>query len=103
MQDRVPLQRALVVEVEVLEHFPAREPGGFDAALAAVVLAGGDFAFEAGGQEFLMGPAFGAGPFPEPADRSRQRRGSHGPAQVGEIGVGLGRGAGHHATPSTRS
>ena len=75
MKSRVPrwaidvaFEGALVVEVELLEGLAGREPGGADADLAAVVLAGGDFAFEAGGEELLVGPALGPGPFGEPFD-----------------------------------
>ena len=80
------LQGALVVEVEVLEGLAGREAGGADADLAAVVLAGGDLAFEAGGEELLVGPALGAGPFGEPFDGAGQRRRLQRPAQVGEVG-----------------
>ena len=62
MRDDVPFEGALVVVVEVLEALAGREPGGPDAVLAAVVLAGGDLTFETGGEELLMGPALGAGP-----------------------------------------
>ena len=103
--DDVAFERALVVVVEVLEGLAGREPGGADAAFAAVVLAGGDFAFEAGGEELLMGPAVGAGPFGEPVDRRRQRRCLQRPAQERQIarrfagGVGAAitrpRGPGH--------
>ncbi len=55
--DHVALEGALVVEVEVLEGLAGREPGGADADLTAVGLAGRDLAFEAGGEELLVGPA----------------------------------------------
>jgi hypothetical protein len=57
-----------VVEVELLQALAGRKPGLSDAALAAVGLAGGDLALQAGGQELLVGPALGAGPFGQPAD-----------------------------------
>jgi hypothetical protein len=102
--DGVSLEGALVVEVEVLEGLAGGEPGGFDAALAAVVLAGGDFSFEAGGQELFVGPAFGSRPFPEPSDGRGQGRRFHGPTQIGQVGGGFGGGAGgHQATPLMRS
>ena len=68
MGDDVAFQGALVVEVELLEGLAGREPGGADADLAAVGLAGGDFTFEAGGEELFVGPVLGAGPFGEPFD-----------------------------------
>ena len=74
MGDHVTFEGALVVEVELLEGLAGREPGGADADLAAVVLAGGDLAFEAGGEELLVGPALGAGSFGEPFDGLGQRR-----------------------------
>jgi hypothetical protein len=95
-----------VVVVEVLEGLAGREPGGADAALAAVVLAGGDLAFEAGSEELLMGPALVPGLGREPVDRRRQRRGLECPAQERQVRRGLAGGAaagGHHATPSARS
>ena len=71
MGDHVALEGALVVEVEVLEALAGREPGGPDAVLAAVVLAGRDLPFQAGGEELLVGPALGPGPLAEPLDRRR--------------------------------
>ena len=65
----VAFEGALVVEVEVLEGLAGREPGGADAALAAVGFAGGDLALQAGGEELLVGPALGAGPLGQPVDR----------------------------------
>jgi len=44
----------LVVEVEVLQRLPGREPRGPDPAFAAVGFAGGDPALQAGGQELLV-------------------------------------------------
>jgi hypothetical protein len=44
-------------------------PGGADAAFAAVGFAGGDLTLQAGGEELLVGPRFGLGPFGEPRDR----------------------------------
>jgi hypothetical protein len=43
-----------VVEVELLQALAGREPGGADAALPAVGLAGGDLALQAGDQELLV-------------------------------------------------
>ena len=84
-----------------------REPGGADAALAAVGLAGGDLALQAGGEELLVGPGLGPGPLGQPVDR---RRAASGPSTPGSgrparpVDVrgrcsAAGRG-GHHATSS---
>ena len=48
VRDGVSLQRAGVVEVELLQALAGREAGGADAALTAVALAGGDLALQAG-------------------------------------------------------
>jgi hypothetical protein len=69
--DGVALEAAGVVEVELLQALAGREPGLADAPFAAVGLAGGDLALQAGGQELLMGPALGAGPFGQPGHRLR--------------------------------
>ena len=58
-----------MIKVELLQALAGREPGGPDAALAAVGFAGGDLALQAGGQELLMGPGFGAGPLSQPGHR----------------------------------
>jgi hypothetical protein len=106
MQDGVAFEGALVVVVEVLEGLAGREPGSADAAFAAVVLAGGDLAFETGSEELLMGPPVTAGSFGEPVDRRRQRRCLQRPAEERQIRrrlPGGGAAGGHHATPRTRS
>ena len=51
----------LGVEVEVLERLHGAEPGGADPQLGAGGVAGGDFAFEHGGEVVLVGPAGVAG------------------------------------------
>jgi hypothetical protein len=102
VRDHVSLQRPLVVEVELLEGLAGREPGGPDAQLTAVGLAGRHLPLQAGGEELLVGPTVGPGPFGEPVDRAGQRRRLERPAQVGQVGGGLGSG-GHHATPSALS
>ena len=56
----------LVVPVEVLEGLAGREPGGADPQLGAGGVAGGDFAFEDGGEVVLVGPAGVAGVVGEP-------------------------------------
>jgi hypothetical protein len=100
MSHHVALERALVIEVEVLEGLAGREAGGTDAVLAAVVLARRHLAFQAGGQELLMAPALCAGPLAQAPDGGGQRRRLEGAAQVGEVAFGLG---GHHAVPVARS
>ena len=52
-----------MVVIELVEALAGREPGGTDTQLAAVGVAGGDFALQAGGEELLVGPAVGPGPF----------------------------------------
>jgi hypothetical protein len=108
VRDHLPLQRTGMVEVELLQALARREAGGADAALAAVGLAGGDLALQAGSQELLMGPALSAGAFGQPRHRAAQGRGLQRPGQEDQLGVqvprGLGRGGGgHHATsPSSK-
>jgi hypothetical protein len=60
--DDLALEASGVVEVELFQRFAGGEPGGPDPALAAVGVAGGDLALQAGDQEFLVGPGLGAGP-----------------------------------------
>ena len=74
-----------MVEVEVLQGFAGGEPGGADAALAAVGIPGGDLALQARGEELLMGPGLGAGPLGQPFHRPGQRRGLQRPGQVGDL------------------
>ena len=64
--DLVAFEAAGMVEVEVLQRFAGREPGGSDPAFAAVGVAGGDLTLQAGGQELLMAPRLGAGPLGQP-------------------------------------
>ena len=71
MRDGLPAQAAGVVEVELFQRLAGREPGGPDPALAAVGLAGGDLALQAGDEELLMGPVLSPGPLGEPATDSR--------------------------------
>ncbi len=100
MGDLVAFEGALEAVVEILECLAGWEPGGTDAAFAAVVLACCDLAFQTGGQELFVRPALGAGPVGEPVDRAGQRGCLQGPAQVSDVGGRLG---GHHATPRARS
>ena len=84
--DQVPFQPAGVVEVELLQALAGREPGGPDPAFAAVGVAGGDLALQAGGQILLMGPGLGPGPLGQPARRLPQRRRFQRPGQEGQLG-----------------
>jgi hypothetical protein len=94
MGDRLPLQGALVVVVEVFEGLPRGEPCCADAAFVAVGLAGGDLALQAGGQELLVGPALGSGAFGEALDRAGQRRGLQRPGQEHDLRGDVAPGAG---------
>jgi hypothetical protein len=85
VSDNVFADGALMVEVEVLEGFAGREAGGADAGLATVGLAGGDLAFQAGGQEVLMGPDLGPGADTETFNPGEQGGGFELPAQVGQV------------------
>src|SRR6185312_7218038 len=73
MRDLVAFHRSLVVVVELLQTLAGREAGGPDPAFTTVGLAGGDLSLQAGGQELLVGPGLGSGPFGETLDRVRQR------------------------------
>lgn len=70
------------------------EPRRPDAAFAAVGITGSDFALQAGGQELLVGPVFGAGAFGQSLDRSGQRRGLQRPGSRWSPGGHGDRGAG---------
>ena len=59
-----------MVEVELLERLAGGEPGGADAALAAVAVAGGDLGLRAAPGELLVRPLLGAGPFGELRQRA---------------------------------
>jgi site-specific DNA recombinase len=91
--------RALVVEVELLERLVSREAGRPDAVLAAVGLPGGHLPLEAGGQDLFVGPALSAGPLSDALDGGEQRRCLERAAEVGDVG---GRRA-HDATPRASS
>ena len=84
--DQVAFQAAGVVEVELLQALAGREPGGPDAALAAVGLPGGDLALQAGDQELLVRPGLGAGPFGQPGHRLAQRGRLQRPGQERDLG-----------------
>ena len=83
--DGLAFEGPLVVEVEVLQGLAGGEPGGADAALAAVGLPGGDLALQARGQELLVGPGLGAGPLGQPVHRPGQRRGLQRAGEVGDL------------------
>jgi len=105
VRDQVPLQAAGVVEVELLQALAGWEAGGADAALAAVRLAGGDLALQAGDEELQVGPRLGNSAFGESLDAVAQGRCLERSGEVGDlagqVAGRLGRaGAGsHHATP----
>jgi hypothetical protein len=54
MLDLVAFQAAGVVEVELLDAFAGREPGGPDAVFAAVGIPGGDLTLQTSRQVFLF-------------------------------------------------
>jgi len=91
-----------VAVVELLQALAGREARRADAPFAAVGLAGGDLALQAGGQKLLMGPALGAGPFGQPGHRVVQGRRLERPGKERELGgqVPAGGLGGHQATPS---
>ena len=93
-----------MVKVELLQGLARGEAGGADAALAAMALAGGDLALQAGDEELLR-PRLRPGAFGQPGDRLAQRGRLLHPGQERDLGAnitgsGLGRraGRGHHAT-----
>src|SRR5206468_9198826 len=98
----VAVEAAGVVVVELLQALASGEAGGADAAFAAVGLAGGDLALQAGGQELLMGPALGAGPLGQPSHRLAKRRRLQRPSEerqlAGKVATG-DCGGRHQATP----
>jgi hypothetical protein len=77
------------------------EPGGADAALAAVGLAGGDFTLQARDQEILVRPGLRAGPLGEPGHRLAQGGGFQRPGQERDLAgqVAGRRLGGHQAAP----
>jgi site-specific DNA recombinase len=105
MRDRFAFEAAGVLEVELLQRLAGREAGSADAALAAVVLPGGDLALQAGDEELLMRPGLRPGAFGQPIHRGTQRRCLQCSGEVGDLGEGVAcrcLGRGHQATvPST--
>ena len=55
MQHGISFQGALEGELEVLDGFACREPGGLDPQLTAVGLPGGDFTLQAASKELFVG------------------------------------------------
>jgi hypothetical protein len=99
---RFPLQRPLVVEVELLQALAGREAGGTDASFTAVGFAGGDLALQAGGEELLMRPGLGPGPIRQAFDRCGQGRRLEGTGEERDLGCHVAAGlGGHHAATST--
>ena len=107
--DDVAFEAAGVVEVELLEALAGREPGGADAALAAVGLPGGDLPLQAGDQELLVAPGLGAGAIGQPGTDSRRvgalsaRVRNATSAVRSRLVCGLRGRGGHHATPPSVS
>jgi hypothetical protein len=102
VRNDLAFEGAGVVVVELLQALAGGEARGADAALAAVGVAGGDLALQAGGEELLMGPALGPGPLGEPAGRLPQARGFERAGEERQLGSKVprgGRGRPHHATP----
>jgi hypothetical protein len=96
----VAFDGALEREVEILDGLAGREARRPDTDLTAVGLAGGDLTLQAGGQELLVAPSLRAGSLGQAPDGVGERRGLQGPAQVGQLRAGPGRGrGGHQATP----
>ena len=81
--DGVAFEAAGMVEVELLQRFSRREPGGADATLTAVGFSCRYFALQARRQVFLVAPVLGPGPFGQPGRGLAQRRGLERPGQVG--------------------
>ena len=78
---------ALEGEVELLQCFALREPGGLDPALAAVAVAGGDLGSEQHLGEPLIAPVLFAGAVGERRQRPRGGGGLERAEQVRELGV----------------
>jgi hypothetical protein len=98
----VAFQTACVVEVELLDAFASREPGGPDPVLAAVGIPGGDLTLQTSRQVLLMAPRFGPGSLGEPARRIPQGGRFQRSSQIGDLAghiAGGGLCAGHHAIP----
>ena len=83
--DGVAFEAAGMVEVELLQRFSRREPGGADTTLTAVGFSCRYFALQARRQVFLVAPVLRPGPFSQPSRGLTQRRGLERPGQVGDL------------------
>jgi hypothetical protein len=79
------LDRALEGEVELLERLAGGEPGGLDAALAAVALARGHLGRKQRLGEALIAPGLVASPLGELRQRPRGGRSLQRPEQVRQL------------------
>jgi hypothetical protein len=86
----------LVVEVELLQAFAGREPGGADTSFTAVGFPGGDLALQAGGEELLIGPRLCAGALSETLDRRAQGWGLQRPGKESDLRADVAAGLGRH-------
>jgi hypothetical protein len=84
--DQVAGQTAGVVEVELFQALAGRESRRSDPALAAVGVAGGDFALQAGNQVLLVRPRLRAGSFGQTVHRVAQGGCFQRPGEVGDLG-----------------
>jgi hypothetical protein len=92
----------LGVEVEVLEGFDRRKPGGLDPQGRARRVAGGDFPVEDRGEVVLEGPVGVSGLVGEPAGGLDDPGGFERGGEVGELlGRVAGRGGHQRASPVT--
>ena len=93
MKSRVPrcaitsrlFEAAGMLEVELLQRLPGREPGRPDPPLAAVVHPGPTSTLQARGQELLVRPILAPGPVGQPVDRVPQRRRFQRPGQESDL------------------
>src|SRR5262249_34054892 len=100
--DRVAFDGALKGEVEVLEGLASGEAGRAGPGLTALVPAGCDFAFEAGGQVLLVGPTLRSSTLAETVDSRRKARCLERPAQICDVRGRFGLG-GHQFIPTAWS
>src|SRR6478735_10429467 len=73
--DGVAFEAADMVEVELLQRFSRREPGGADTGLTAVGFSCRYFALQARRQVFFVAPVLRTGTFSQPSRGLTQRRG----------------------------
>jgi hypothetical protein len=107
MGNDVTFESASMLEVELLQRFAGREPGGADTAFTAVRLTSRHLALQASHQVFLMAPVLGASPLSQPGHRLAQCWSFQRPRQISDLSghiAALGDfGGNHHATPPSRS